>query len=665
MKHREAVRRASAMVVVLCAACTSPAVPPSDARDLRDGMDAIEPPPDVAMADQGTCVDMDNDGHPSAACGGDDCDDNNPRRNPSAREVCDAVGADEDCNPCTVGEVLPNNTGGDGDRDEDGFPSRACFNRLDPGATPMCAGEVRPADGGSDGGTFARITVSSTETRGTDCDDGSRSRSPAMSEVCDAAMLDENCNGASNERCACVTGQAVACTGTRGECARGMQDCIDGQLSMCSIAAVDETCDMRDNDCDGETDEGLRVACYRDTDSDGYSPVGTLVSQECGVLQPDGSRTCPGGYTSRAPTAGQIDCNDTNALQSPRLAEVPCNGLDDDCNAGTSDTSCAGGMSCTAGGCQCPSGQVLCAGRCQAVGVACTIGTGFCANTAGRTACTTTGGVQSVTCTGSPLTAPRWYPDCDGDSHGDPSATPSASCTTPTYSCGPAGTRPMVQTMTDCVGGDRDPTSYTGAPERCDAIDNNCNGRADETFFCAAGTARMENVVFAGTSQMCARACNAACSGHSGACFVAGPLDWIVDAVGFFFLAPGTTFGGDGSATFSGVYNDPRPFLTDTATRNFSLGTRYTVTLEYAMNAPTGSTATFSARNGAMVLGSVAMPSTSGARRTVSTSFALAGMGTSISTIIAQVDLQMGGTYSPLTIYRVTFLHAPADPYAF
>jgi hypothetical protein len=70
-------------------------------------------PPDVVVADLGACVDMDNDGHPSAACGGDDCDDNNPRRNPSAREVCDPMGVDEDCNGCTVsGGGLDGDQGG-------------------------------------------------------------------------------------------------------------------------------------------------------------------------------------------------------------------------------------------------------------------------------------------------------------------------------------------------------------------------------------------------------------------------------------------------------------------------------------------------------------------------------------------------------------------------
>jgi len=43
-----------------------------------------------------TCADKDGDGHPSAACGGDDCDDSNPDIHPGAQETCNVK--DDDCN---------------------------------------------------------------------------------------------------------------------------------------------------------------------------------------------------------------------------------------------------------------------------------------------------------------------------------------------------------------------------------------------------------------------------------------------------------------------------------------------------------------------------------------------------------------------------------------
>lgn len=156
------------------------------------------------------CADMDGDGHGASPCG-DDCDDTDARRYPGNREVCDGEGRDEDCNACTVSEQLPDGRGGDGDRDEDGFPSRACFNRLSGEAMPVCTGVAAP-DGGA---TVARVKVDAVmrEVRGADCDDLAATRSPVASEVCDAARLDENCDGSGNEGCTCETGASRGCAG--------------------------------------------------------------------------------------------------------------------------------------------------------------------------------------------------------------------------------------------------------------------------------------------------------------------------------------------------------------------------------------------------------------------------------------------------------------------
>jgi hypothetical protein len=49
------------------------------------------------------CVDRDGDGHLSASCGGDDCDDNDSNRYPGNVEVLDAADHDEDCDVNTHG----------------------------------------------------------------------------------------------------------------------------------------------------------------------------------------------------------------------------------------------------------------------------------------------------------------------------------------------------------------------------------------------------------------------------------------------------------------------------------------------------------------------------------------------------------------------------------
>lgn len=64
--------------------------------------------------------DSDGDGHDAVECGGDDCDDDNPRRFPGNTEVCDLHGMDEDCNLDTFGTR---------DVDGDGHVDRGCFNR--------------------------------------------------------------------------------------------------------------------------------------------------------------------------------------------------------------------------------------------------------------------------------------------------------------------------------------------------------------------------------------------------------------------------------------------------------------------------------------------------------------------------------------------------------
>ena len=97
------------------------------------------------------------------------------------------------------------------------------------------------------------------------CDNGSvycNGHVGPSDEVCDG--LDNNCNGSTDEGIANST--AIVCyegpegTLAIGECRGGIRYCTDGGFDVpCDgqILPVMEVCDNKDNDCDGEIDEGF------------------------------------------------------------------------------------------------------------------------------------------------------------------------------------------------------------------------------------------------------------------------------------------------------------------------------------------------------------------------------------------------------------------------
>lgn len=80
-----------------------------------------------------------------------------------------------------------------------------------------------------------------------------------------------------------------------GECTLGTRACDSDGIAYCEgyVGPVEETCDFKDNDCDGVADNGY------DNDEDGYA--------ECN------------------------DCNDSNRMINPGMEER-CNNKDDNCN---------------------------------------------------------------------------------------------------------------------------------------------------------------------------------------------------------------------------------------------------------------------------------------------------------------------------------------------
>ncbi len=136
------------------------------------------------------------------------------------------------------------------------------------------------------------------------------------SEICDGK--DNDCNGKTDEN---LTIYQTCGTTETGECMMGKeaQYCINGKFTnwkdCTAIQPQKEICDGLDNDCNGQTDEGLTLeqVC-------GISSVGV-----CAGIQ---KKYCTDGTYS-----GWKDCT----AQGP-TSEV-CDGLDNDCNGKTDDFS--------------------------------------------------------------------------------------------------------------------------------------------------------------------------------------------------------------------------------------------------------------------------------------------------------------------------------------
>lgn len=143
-------------------------------------------------------------------------------------------------------------------------------------------------------------------------------------EVCNEK--DDDCDGITDETCACVDGKSRPCysgpAGTEGNgpCAGGTQNCTGGSWETLCIGEVtpgSESCNGIDDDCDGTKDDG--------------NPGG---GAKCSTGQPGvcsaGSMTC---------TSGKLSCEPLTPASGEK-----CNLLDDDC-----DDSCDEGAGCRVG----------------------------------------------------------------------------------------------------------------------------------------------------------------------------------------------------------------------------------------------------------------------------------------------------------------------------
>jgi hypothetical protein len=255
----------------------------------------------------------------------------------------------------------------------------------------------------------------------------SASDAPDHDDTCDG--FDDDCDGNVDEDYAPVTTHCGS-----GSCGgAGVTSCVDGVVhDSCSTTGggggeggSDASCDGLDDDCDGRVDED-------------YAPVAT----SCGVgaCTAIGSTSCAGGQVVDGCMPG-----------IPAASDDSCDNVDQDCDGAPDDDFVSSPTSCGVG-------------ACAAIGSTSCIGGGLVDS------CTPgTPAASDATCDGND-------DDCDGAVDDDfaPSAT----------SCGVGAC--AATGATACAGGSVIDGCTPGLPasddSSCDAIDDDCDGSADEDF---------------------------------------------------------------------------------------------------------------------------------------------------------------------------------------
>ncbi len=201
-------------------------------------------------------------------------------------------------------------------------------------------------------------------TADVDCDDNNPTINPGADEVCDDG-LDNNCNNQVDEGCTTCTDADNDGFFAQAGCGTPI-DCDDNEKTL--FPGATETCNGRDDDCDGSVDEGF------DVDDDGFTSCNGDCDDADPAINPNAEEICDGvdndcnnfvdegfdldgdGFT----TCGG-DCNDDASSINPAAEEV-CDGVDNNCDGQVDEGNvCSCGTDPTPPGGECPT---ICSGGC-------------------------------------------------------------------------------------------------------------------------------------------------------------------------------------------------------------------------------------------------------------------------------------------------------------